>query len=325
MKKILALVVAMMLVLSGLACAMAEEKSIEGGFIPVLPLGVAHQYWQAVRQGAEKAAAEYGVEIVFDGPQDETMVDKQVDIMRTNLANEKLIAVTMAAIDIESVRADLEAVKAKGIPVVGFDSGLGDISDVLCSTSNYAAGELAAQHAVEILGGEGKVAVITQSLTVSDAVARTQGFVDYIEANSNIEVVAKQCGDGDQLKSADIAKAIVIGNEDLDLIYTTNEGSAVGAYNGMREIGMLGKIKIIGFDSSAALKAAVASGEIVGAITQDPIGMGYTTVKVACELALGHEVETTVDENGYTFIDTGCYWWDASNMEDENIAPLLYD
>ena len=152
MKRILVMLLAAAMLLSMLAIpAMAEAKSIEGGFIPVLPLGVAHQFWQAVKQGAEQAAEEYGVTIVFDGPQDETMVDKQVDIMRTNLTNENLVAVCMAAIDIEAVRADLTAVKEKGIPVVGFDAGLGDIGDIQCSTSNYAAGELAAENAIRLL------------------------------------------------------------------------------------------------------------------------------------------------------------------------------
>ena len=327
MKRILVLVLALAMALSMLAMpAMAEgKKSIEGGFIPVLPLGVAHQFWQAVKQGAEQAADEYGVTIVFDGPQDETMVDKQVDIMRTNLTNDKLIAVCMAAIDIEAVRPDLTAVKERGIPVVGFDAGVGDIAVVQCSTSNYAAGELAAENAVRLLDGKGKIAIVGHSQTVVDAVARVQGFKDYIEANSEIEIVDIQYGDGDHLKSADIAKAMLINDPEIDLIYTSNEGACVGAYNGLKEIGMIGKVMLIGFDSSAALKAGVRSGEIAGAITQDPVGMGYIAVATACKLAMGEEVEFGQDENGNPFIDTGCYWYDASNMDDENIAPLLYD
>ena len=326
MKKLLVLALAAAMLLSMLACpALAEGKPLEGGFIPVLPLGVAHQFWQAVKQGAEQAAEEYGVTIVFDGPQDETMVDKQVDIMRTNLTNENLVAVCMAAIDIEAVRADLTAVKEKGIPVVGFDAGVGDIGDVQCSTSNYSAGELAAENAIRLLDGKGKVAIVGHSQTVVDAVARVEGFVDYIQANSEIEIVDIQYGDGDHLKSADIAKAMLINDPDIDLIYTSNEGACVGAYNGLKEIGMIGKVLLIGFDSSAALKAGVRSGEIAGAITQDPVGMGYIAVATACKLAMGEEVEFGQDENGNPFIDTGCYWYDASNMDDENIAPLLYD
>ena len=142
MKKLLVLLLTLAMAVAMLVCpALAEEeKPLEGGFIPVLPLGVAHQFWQAVKTGAEQAAEEYGVTIVFDGPQDETMVDRQVDILRANLTNEDLIAVCMAAIDTQAVEADLSSVKEQGMPVVGFDAGVGAIADAHCSTSNYAAG-----------------------------------------------------------------------------------------------------------------------------------------------------------------------------------------
>lgn len=324
MKRILGLMLVVMLLLSGAALA-EGAKPLEGKFVPVLPLGVAHQFWQAVKSGAEQAAAEYGVEIVFDGPEEETMVDKQVDILRANLVRENLVAVTMAAIDIESVRELLEAEKAKGIPVVGFDAGVGPVADAHCSTSNYAAGELAAENAIRLMGKEGKIAVVGHSQTVVDAVARVEGFVNYIKANSNIQIVDTQYGDGDHLKSADIAKSMLIANPDINLIYASNEGACVGAYNGLQEVGMIGKVMLIGFDSSAALKAGVRAGEIAGAITQDPVGMGYTAVATACKLALGETVEGEVDENGTIVIDTGCYWYDASNMDEAHIAPLLYD
>ncbi|MDD3572836.1 MAG: ABC transporter substrate-binding protein [Eubacteriales bacterium] len=324
MKKLLALLVVTILLLSGTALA-ETAKPLEGKFIPVLPLGVAHQFWQAVKSGAEQAAGEYGVEIIFDGPEQETMVDKQVDILRANLANENLAGVVMAAIDIESVRELLEGVKAKGMPVVGFDAGVGPVADAHCSTSNYAAGELAAENAIRLMGTEGKIGVVGHSQTVVDAVARVEGFVDYIKANSNIEVVDTQFGDGDHLKSADIAKSMLIANPDIDLIYASNEGACVGAYSGLQEIGMIGKVLLIGFDSSAALKEGVRSGEIAGAITQDPVGMGYTAVATACKLLLGEALEGEADEHGTVVIDTGCYWYDATNMDEAHIAPLLYD
>jgi len=325
MKKVLVLALAVMLLLSAAVPAMATAKPLEGGFIPVIPLGVAHQFWQAVKMGAEQAAEEYGVTIVFDGPQEETMVDKQVDILRANLTNENLIAVCMAAIDEQSVLTDLTAVKEKGMPVVGFDAGCGAIADAHCSTSNYAAGELAAQNAIRLLNGEGKIAIVGHSQTVVDAVARVKGFVDYIQANSKIEIVDTQYGDGDHLKSADIAKSMLIANPDIDLIYASNEGACVGAYNGLKEINMIGKVMLIGFDSSAAMKAGVRNGEIAGAITQDPVGMGYKAVATACKLVLGEPIEGVEDENGTVVIDTGCYWYDAANMDEAHIAPLLYD
>ena len=287
-------------------------------YVAMIALGFSHQFWQAVKQGAEEAAADYGVRITFEGPETETQVDKQVDMLKTALGN-KPVAVCMAAIDTESVAGILQEAKAGGVKVVGFDAGVGDAeADTKCTTDSLAAGAIAAEHAAELLGGKGKVAVIGYSQTTIDSVQRNQGFTDKLASDyPDIEVVDIQYGDGDHLKSAEIAKAMVQANPDLDLIYTNNEGSCIGAYNGLKEINKLDDVKLIGFDSSAAMKEAIRNGEIAGAITQDPVGMGYKSIEAAVKLVNGEEVDN--------FIDTGCYWYDASNMDDEKIAPLLYD
>ena len=297
--------------------APAEETAEEEIYIPVIALGFQHQFWQAVKMGADQAAEEFGVTITFEGPEAETMIDKQVDMMKIALGNNPA-ALCMAAIDPESVRADIEAAKANGLKVVGFDSGMGDLGDTHCSTDNYAAGELAAENAGRLLDGEGKVGIVGHSQTMIDAIQRVEGFVDYMEENyPDIEVVDIQYGDGDHLKSADIAKSMLVAFPDIAALYASNEGAAAGTYNGIKEINKIGEILIIGFDSSKALKDAVRAGEIAGAITQDPIGVGYKSVEAAVKLINGESVEE--------FIDTGAYWYDASNMDEDHIAPLLYD
>src|SRR5437773_5203898 len=52
-------------------------------FIPMISKGFQHQFWQAVRQGAEKAAAQYNVTITFEGPENESQVDKQIEMLRS--------------------------------------------------------------------------------------------------------------------------------------------------------------------------------------------------------------------------------------------------
>lgn len=328
-KKILAAILAAAMVLSAIGCgaqetAAPEAESAETGetagddnYIAMVSLGFGHQFWQAVKQGAEEAAAEAGYRITFEGPEAETMVDKQVDMLKTALENNPK-AVCMAAIDTESVATILQEAKADGIPVVGFDAGVGESeSDSKCSTDNLAAGALAAEHAAELLGNKGKVAVIGHSQTTIDAVQRVDGFVEKIGEYADIEIVDIQYGEGDQLKSAEIAKSMMTANPDIDLIYTSNEGACVGAYNGLKEANLIGEVMLVGFDSSAALKQAIKAGEIAGAITQDPIGMGRKTIEVAIKLINGEETED--------YYDTGCRWYDATNMDDPEIAPLLYD
>ena len=129
----------------------ASAETEDDKYIAMIALGFSHQYWQAVKQGAEEAADELGYRITFEGPEQETMVDKQVDMLKTAVQNNP-DAICMAAIDTESVAGILQEEKAKGVPVIGFDSGVGEAeSDVKCSTDSMAAGALAAEHAGELL------------------------------------------------------------------------------------------------------------------------------------------------------------------------------
>ncbi len=77
------------------------------------------------------------------------------------------------------------------------------------------------------------------------------------------------------------------------------------------------QIVIIGFDSGKQQKAAVASGEMAGAISQNPVGMGYKTVEAAVKAIKGETLPKV--------IDTGFYWYDKNNMNEPKIAAVLYD
>jgi ribose transport system substrate-binding protein len=61
----------------------------------------------------------------------------------------------------------------------------------------------------------------------------------------------------------------------------------------------------------------VRSGVEAGAITQDPIGIGYKSVEAAVKAIKGESLPKT--------IDTGFHWYDKTNIESEAIKPLLYN
>ena len=286
-------------------------------YIPLISKGFQHQFWQAVKSGAEKAAEEFSVEVTFEGPDSEAQVDRQIDMLAAALAKTP-DAIGFAALDSQAAIPLLRKANEAGIPVVAFDSGVAsDIPVTTATTDNIAAAALAADKMAEFIGGEGQVAVIAHDQTSSTGVNRRDGFVNRMEeAYPDIEVVTIQYGAGDQLQSTEIAKSILTANPDLKGIFGTNEGSAIGVVNGVRESGAE-DIVIIGFDSGAAQKEAVRSGLMAGAITQNPIGIGYETVKAAVMAIKGESVPE--------IIDTGFYYYDASNIDDEEIAAVLYD
>ena len=128
--------------------------------------------------------------------------------------------------------------------------------------------------------------------------------------------MAIQYAGGDQLLSADAAKAIVTANPNLKGMYGTNEGSAIGIVKAVEELGLKGKLTIVGFDSGKAQIDAIRSGLMAGAVTQNPVGIGYETVKAAVAAIKGEKLEKV--------IDTGFYWYDAKNIDSDEIKPNLY-
>ncbi len=294
------------------SAANAEDKM----YIPLISKGFQHQFWQAVKAGADKAAAEFGVEVTFEGPETEAQVDKQIEMLTTALGK-KPAAIGFAALDSQAATPLLQQAKDAGIPIIAFDSGVdSDIPVATASTSNVAASALAATKMSGLIGGAGKVAVVAHDQTSRTGIDRTEGFVNEIKANHpGIEIVAVEVGGGDQLKSAEITKTLMAANPDLKGLFATNEGGAIGMVAGVQEAGA--KLVIIGFDSGKAQKDAIRSGLMAGAITQNPVGIGYETVKAAVSAAKGEPVETN--------IDTGFYWYDATNIDAPEIAAVLYD
>ena len=350
MKKILALVLALALLLCGFA--VAESKP----YISVISKGFQHQFWQAVYQGSLKAAEDYGVEIYFDGPASETEIDAQVEMLKAEMAKNPT-ALALAALSTDAVMDQLTECIEKNIPVIGFDSGVPNAPEgaikATASTNNQNAAALAAIE-FEKLEGFGDmlfnataeapvvIAVISQDATSESVTSRTTGFVNKmaeIAADYNtvsIEGHEKWAApvDGAAIKifvqisatteTADIVNAsnAVLAMEGLKAIFLSNEGAVNGflaATADGSELGDEGQYKdliVAGFDAGATQKNAVRNGWFVGSVTQDPFQIGYKAVELAYKAYIGEEVAD---------VDTGAQWYTAANIDDPDIALLVYD
>ncbi len=292
--------------------ALAEGKM----YVPLISKGFQHQFWQAVKAGADKAATELNVDVTFEGPDNESQVDKQIDMLAAALAK-KPAAIGFAALDSQAAIPLLQQAKDAGIPVIAFDSGVdSDIPLGTAATDNIAAAALAADKLAALIGDEGKVAVVAHDQTSRTGVDRRDGFVNQMkDKHPKVEVVAIEYGGGDHLKSTEITKALLTANPDIKGIFGTNEGSAIGVVNGVKESGA--KVVIVGYDSGKAQTDAIRDGLMAGAITQNPVGIGYETVKAAVAAAKGETVPKS--------IDTGFFWYDKTNIDSPEIAAVLYD
>ena len=286
-------------------------------YIPLISKGFQHQFWQAVKQGALQAAKDYNVSVTFEGPESESMVDKQIEMLQAAL-DKHPSAIGLAALDSKAVIPLLERARTDHIPVIGFDSGVdSDIPVTTAATNNVAAAALAADKLAALIGDQGEIAVIVHDQTSRTGIDRRDGFVNQIKRkHPKITIVDVQYGGGDHLKSTDLAKAIIQSHPNLKGFFGANEGSAIGVLNGVTEMKKQGKIAVVGYDTGQAQLDAVRSGVMAGAITQNPVGIGYKCVEAAVKALKGETLPKS--------IDTGFFWYDKTNIDSKQIAPLLY-
>jgi ribose transport system substrate-binding protein len=305
---------------SGGAAPSGSAAASAGGakpYIPIVSKGFQHQFWQAVKKGAEDEAAKENVSVNFEGPENESQVDKQMEMLQAEL-DKHPAAICFAALDSKAAVPLLQKFKDQNIPVVGFDSGVdSDIPVTTAATDNLKAAGTAADKLGELIGGSGKVGVIVHDQTSRTGIDRRDGFIKEMQTKyPNVQIIGPQYGGGDQLKSTDLAKTMIAGNPDIKGFFGANEGSAIGVINAVKELNKSGQIKVVGYDSGQAQIDAINSGLMAGAITQNPIGIGQQCVAAAVKAINGESLPKT--------IDTGFYWYDKTNINDQKIQAVLY-
>jgi len=318
-QRLAAALVGAALVLVTAACGGGgTTNNASGGqpYVAIVSKGFQHQFWQAVKKGAEQEAAKENVRITFEGPASESEIENQITML-TNALGRQPSALAFAALDSKAAAPLLLQAKSRNIPVVAFDSGVdSDVPVTTAATDNKAAAGEAAKHMAQAVGNTGKVALVVHDQTSRTGADRRDGFIAWMKANApGIQVLEPQYGGGDQAKSADITKAIIAANPDIKGIYGANEGSAIGVLRGIAESGKQG-ISVIGFDSGKAQIDAIKSGAMLGAVTQNPVGMGAQTVVAAVKAIKGEQQPKS--------INSGYYWYDKSNIDSPEIAAVLY-
>ncbi len=274
--------------------------------IAVIPKGTTHEFWKSVHFGALKAAKELDVEILWKGPLQENDRQGQINEVEAFI-NRGVSGICLAPLDSKALRKYASAAMAKKIPVVIFDSGLeGEDYVSYVATDNYKGGALAGEHLVQILGGRGKIAMLRYMEGSESTLQREQGFVDAVKKAKGIEIMSDNQYAGATADTALKASENLLaslrgesGNLLVDGIFCPNESSAIGMLRALQSAKLAGKVKFVGFDTSEKIIAALKSGEMQGTVLQNPIKMGYLSVKTMVDslrgVPVGKRIDTGVD------------------------------
>ena len=335
-------------------------KANEAYVFPMMVKSFQSTYWDAAQEGMKKAAEELGVTYKPQGPNSESDIADQVNMINTAIASNP-VGLGLAACDTSSVTDALKTCAEKGIPVVTFDTGIADAPEgsVVCEvcTDNAQAGAVAAENmynsikdVVKDADGQVVIGEVNQDATAQNIQQRGTGFInkmiELLQADGKTVAVsgnefyvnAAEGADADA-KDADVVIQVavpaqttvelcsteaqaILSQENCIAIFGSNQVSAEGVLAANANLNVLGSdpangdVVGVGFDAGSIIKAAVKDGTLVGAVTQSPLMMGYYAIYALTAAANGQKLEDVPTEG---------YWYDATNMEDENIAPNLYD
>lgn len=260
----------------------------------MVPQGRSHMFWQSVHAGAEAAAQETGVEVLWNGPASETDYNGQLQIVES-MINRRVDAIAVSPNDRKSMVSVVERAMREKIPVIIFDSPIDtEVYVTRVATDNYQAGRLGAKRMGEILGGTGQVAIVAVRPGGASSMLREQGFEDGVKKEfPGIAVVDKRYGLADFAKSMEVTENMLTAHPNMKALFASNESSTVGAARALRS--RRSKAKLVGFDSSPALIEDLKSGVIDSLIVQDPFRMGYESVVAAVKTFHGEAIPKVHD------------------------------
>jgi len=290
--------------------------------IAVIPKGTTHAFWQSIHAGARQAAQELDVEIAWRGPLREDDRDSQVSEVENAVAR-GVSGIALAPLDDTALVAPVTNAVQRGIPVVIFDSGLkgGDYVSFV-ATDNDLGGKLAGEHLAKVLGGKGKVVLLRYAEGHDSTTRREEGFLAAIRANPSLEILSSnQYGGADVEGFYRISETVLSrykkpdGSLGVDGIFCPNESGAFAMLRVLQDNGWAGKVRFIGFDASDNLVKGLRDGHIEALVVQDPVRMGYLSVKTMVAHLKGEKVERR--------IDTGVHLVTRDMMERPDVKSLL--
>lgn len=300
--------------LGGLAaCSGASGLPVVG----VVPKGTNHIFWQSVHAGAIKAGEEFGLEILWNAPQLEIDSARQIAIVE-NLITREVDGIVLAPVHEDGLVSVVERAAGSGIPVAIFDSAINtDRIITFVVTDNYKGGVMAAERMGKILDGKGKVGVISFMPGSASTMKREAGFKETIEERfPDIRIVGTRYNMADRAKALAEAENLLTAHPDLAGFFADNEGSVDGTVQAVKQRGLGGKVKIVGFDASETLVADMRAGVIDSIVVQDPFKMGYeSTRQMALHLGGGETVR---------HIDSGVYMLLPENVDTPEMKAVVF-
>ena len=336
MKKVLALLLTAVMVVSMSAFAFAGETEGDAGSavsqnarvdwrnedltvykdmklkIGYAPATMNNPFWLAVLDGVQEAIDAAGADcevIPVSGEADQALINEGVN----NLLADGIDALLIAPADVAAAESAFKAAVEAGVPVINFDTpvdegengGYGDLANTIIASDNYNAGYVCGADVAEKFDGQHIKILVAHSPRATSCTRRYAGFFAALdEAGADYEIVQEVDGWGDREKSLNAVAPALVADPDIDVIFAINDPSAMGCYDAVEQatVELEKDIKIYGVDGNPDIKVMIKEGQVEGTGSQSPNTLGFDSMVAAFKILNGEEVEHKIDVD--TFLIT---------------------
>ncbi|MCJ7660450.1 MAG: substrate-binding domain-containing protein, partial [Anaerolineales bacterium] len=301
--------------------AAEPSDTIKIGFLA----GVQDPFYFTMQRGAAQAAADLGVELVVQIP-DNWNTTVQTPMLEAMVARGDLDFLFLAPVDKEAMVAPLQNAYDAGLPLLTVDTFIGDgdyangpvtfpLSYI--GSNNVQGGEIGCNALAEAIGGAGKVYIQNVKPGISTTDQREEGCKNALENYPDITLVGVDYNDDDPSKAQAQVEAMLQREPDLVGIFGTNVFSAQGAGQVVQNQGLSGKVKVVAFDATETAIEMLKEGTVDLVIAQKPFDMGYFAVEMG--LAYLDDI-TSIPAR----IPTGYQVITIDNVDDPEVAKYIY-
>lgn len=249
-------------------------------------------FFVAVKEGAEAAAQEKGIDLVVTDAQNnpgQQLADVE------NLLQQKLDILILDPADSDAIVEAVKKANAANVPVFTIDrQANGGTVLTHIGFDALKSGNIAGEFLAKALNGKGKIVEIQGIMGTNVAQDRSKGFNEAIAKYPGMKVIARQTANFDRGQALTVMENILQAQPEIDGIYAANDEMAMGALSAIKSAGRLGKITMIGCDAIDPAMEAIRKGELAATIAEPPFFLGKEAINTAEKIAKGESVEKQV-------------------------------
>jgi ribose transport system substrate-binding protein len=264
--------------------------SVKGKSIVYIPGLTGVPFYTTVSCGAAAEAKALGMKYSYQGSPT-FAVSNQTTVVNAVLAT-KPAAIMISLTDPQAMIAPLVAAQKQGVKIVAIDGDLNDKSVLVTDieSNGVKGGYLAGMQLAKLIGGKGSVLAIDNAAGSPVSEERSNGFAQAIKKYPKIKYLGIKYSNNETAQAASIASTTSTTNSSLAGIFSLETNNTEGAITGLRESGKTGKVKLVGYDSSAPIVAALKDGALQGDVVQYPLLEGKLGVEAAAAAITGKKV-----------------------------------